>query len=251
MPDLFGRILHRSGIVTYAAGEDSSTRVLPRFEHALHLAGPLRGLAVADVGCWTGDFLHLCQGVGATSLVGFDIGGPWLVDARRRLPNATLVEVADLSELQAANISQVDVVFVLETLEHIPRGREFEAMRALSRILKPGGCLILSTPAAGIAACADPAWVLAGHRHYRARTIRRLAQSGGFESTTFRYSGDLRESLDVALLYLYKHVLRQPYRSPHLLAGAGHRLTMQRRFDSTTIWVRATKQRNPSGFPPP
>jgi SAM-dependent methyltransferase len=177
---------------------------------------------------------------GAASITGFDIVGPWLAEARKTVPTATLVPVAALTELAAIEIPLMDVVFLLETLEHVPRRAEVATLGALTHILKPGGRLILSTPAAGIAALADPAWLLVGHRHYCRRTVEHLAREAGFEALTVCYSGDIWESADVALLYLYKHILRRPYRSPTVLHGAEERVSRHRRLDSNTIWLQAS-----------
>lgn len=239
--ELLKRIIHRSGRVTYAPSPRYARTLLPRFRHALKLAGPLTGLAVADVGCWTGDLLQVCRQAGATALTGVDLNGPWLAEARRRVPSATLVQVAALPELAAVALRPVDVIFCLETLEHLPRGTELASLRTLVQILKPGGRLVLSTPAAGVAAIADPAWLLVGHRHYRSRTAQQLALDAGLEPYAVFFSGDLRESLDIALFYFNKHLLRRPYRSPRILASAGERLRTRRRFDACTVWLCAVR----------
>ena len=237
---LLSRLRHRSGEVTFMS-QPVPGQLPPRFHHALTLAGPIAGLRVADVGCWTGDLLRLCDQAGAASLVGVDLDGPWLPEAQRAVPGAHLVPIKCLADLPLAQIAPVDVVFFLETLEHVQRGSELANLRVLYSLIKPGGQLILSTPAAGISALADPAWLLVGHRHYRSATVTRLLRRAGFETTAICYSGDVAESVDLALFYFFKHVLRRPYRRPQLLSAGGTSLMGRRRLDSGTVWAKAAK----------
>lgn len=240
------RLRHRSGELTFVPqATQPSTRLLPRYRHALAIAGPLGGLRVADVGCFTGELLGLCSRAGAAALVGIDLDGPWLHEARIAAPNAEIIAVTGLQDLPSAHVAPVDVLFLLETLEHLPRGTEHASLRALYTLVKPGGRLVLSTPAAGVAAVLDPAWLLVGHRHYRRATVTNLLRGVDLHPSAVWYSGDLAESADLALFYLYKHVLRRPYRTPRSFASGGERLTSHRRVDSGTIWADARRPPDP------
>lgn len=240
--DLLNRLLRRSGEVTFIAQPTPvSSRLPPRFHHALAVAGALAGRSVVDVGCWTGQLLACCDRAGAASLVGIDLAGPWLDEAKRAVPRADIHGIASLTDRSVANISPGEVVFFLETLEHLPKGSELATLRVLQRLVKPGGQLVLSTPAAGLSAFLDPAWFLVGHRHYRRSTVTRLLRAAGFEPVATWYSGDLAESADLVVFYLYKHVLRRPYETPRLLAGGGLVRTARRRLDSGTTWVDARR----------
>lgn len=240
MREILGRVTRRSGKLVFCEPSDLESGPPPaRFHHALAFAGSLEGRRVLDVGCWTGRLLSLCASAGAAGLAGVDLGGPWLEAAARLVPNAHLVPVPHLSALSAEAVEPADVVFFLETLEHVPRGSEIEALRSIARMVAPGGTLILSTPASGLAALLDPAWVLTGHRHYRRRTLRRLLDAAELRPVDFRYSGDLGESIDVAAFYATKHILKRPYATPRFFRRPDRDPTPRRRLDTTTIWVEA------------
>lgn len=237
---LVRRVLSRRGYLTYSGGVDDEQKVepVPRLGWARELAEPIAGKRIADVGCWTGGLLSLFAGRGAKELVGLDVTGPWLLAAREAVPSAQFLEVADLRNLPSHLSGRFDVVLLLETLEHLPRGSEQEALRSLAALLSPGGVLILSTPAAGIAAPLDPAWFLVGHRHYRRETVTALASSAGLNVVRVRYSGNVWTSLDTVGMYLAKHLFHRPYSTPPFVASREpNGLYDNRRVGSANIWL--------------
>ena len=202
------------------------------------MAQPITGRRVVDVGCWTGGLLKLLAPLEPTELMGVDLAGPWLRDAQSAVPSANFVEVTTLSELPATLNHHFDVAMLLETLEHLPRGSEAAEIASLAAVLVPGGRLIVSTPAAGIAAPLDPAWSLAGHRHYRLTTLRKILSSAGIDIERVHYSGNSWTSLDTFLLYFTKHVLHRAHRTHRFVsAHEPSRLYQRRRPTSTNIWL--------------
>jgi 2-polyprenyl-3-methyl-5-hydroxy-6-metoxy-1,4-benzoquinol methylase len=239
---LIKRVLSRRGNLTFSDAVDRERKVKPppRLTWACELAEPLSGKRVADIGCWTGDLLSLLASRDALELAGIDIAGPWISVAEEALPAARFFEVADLRELPVSLRRHFDVVMLLETLEHLPRASEPAALRSLASILSPEGTLILSTPAAGIAAFLDPAWLLVGHRHYRRDTLQKLLSSAGLEVQRVHYSGNVWTSLDTVALYVAKHLLRRPYSTPSLVAALEpDGLYGTRRIGSANIWIEA------------
>lgn len=212
-PTLVERILTRSGYGTFLDEVDSAQCASPsqRLVWAARLGQPLAGTRIADIGCWTGALLALLVTFDPAELVGIDVLGPWMSVAQRDVPSATFVGVTSLTSLPAALHRHFDVVFFLETLEHLPRSSQLTAVRTLASLLVPGGKLVLSTPAAGISALVDPAWYLVGHRHYRLKTLAELLASAGLEVSQYHYSGNVWTSVDTLLLYWYKQVLHRFY----------------------------------------
>lgn len=207
---LLRRIRDRSGHVKFVTDVDETQDVdLPqRFSWAVGLAISPAGRRVCDVGCWTGGLLGLVAAHDPTELVGVDIPGPWLPVAQRRLPGAKLVPMDSFDHFPGELRGRFDTVFFLETLEHLPRGSETTVLAALAGLLADGGELVLSTPAAGLAALCDPAWLLIGHRHYRQATVVRMLADAGLAVQRVCYQGNTRTSIDASLLYGYNHVLR-------------------------------------------
>lgn len=245
-PSMMKRIGTRSGHLTFSDDADHAPPVNPpqRLAWACELAQPVSGSRIVDIGCWTGGLLALLVPLGPAELVGVDVSGPWLSVARETAPSATFLSVSTLTDLPAALHQHFEVVFFLETLEHLPRRSQLAALRTLASLLAPGGKLVLSTPAAGIAALLDPAWYLVGHRHYRLGRLVDLLTSAGLECAACHYSGNLWTSLDTSLLYVYKHLLRRTYSPlPAIAEWASTGLYTRRRLDSTNVWIEARSSR--------
>lgn len=244
---LFDRMFRRTGKLVYSANQETAgdAGVLHRYRWAREWAAPLAGTRVADVGCWTGGFLgFLLAGEyePKPQLVGIDIAGPWIDEARTRVQSATFETVAALTDLPPG-LGPFDTVFLLETLEHLARGSEIQVLQTLYNLLAPDGQLIVSTPAAGLAAVLDPAWILAGHRHYRVRTLETICSEAGLAVDQLAYSGNTWSSIDVVLLYLWKHLLRLNYRTnAFLLSHSDTGLTPKRSLTSQTIWLRLRRR---------
>lgn len=96
-----------------------------------------------DLGCGDG---RLSAFVEARQLVAADVSGVALTRARRRLPNAMLVELDPDQPLPLSD-SDFDLVLCTETLEHV---RDVQLLLSEARrVLRPGGTLAVTTPAHG------------------------------------------------------------------------------------------------------
>jgi len=238
--DLFKRIRSRSGVLTFSDTVDHGalSEPPPRLMWARDLAQPVAGRRILDVGCWTGGLLRLLVPLEPAELMGIDLAGPWINAAGENVPSARFLEVATLSELPPSLEHHFDVVTLLETLEHLPRGSEAAAISALTALLAPGGRLILSTPAAGISAPLDPAWILTGHRHYSLATLTQIFSSAGLEVQKVHYSGNFWSSLDTFLLYFSKHILHRGYKSSRFISShEPSHVYQKRRPTSANIWL--------------
>jgi len=190
------RILKRSGELVF---DETFAASLPPCEErrigwiAKWLEGGIKGLSVVDIGCWTGGCLVEADRLGARELLGIDLPGPWLEKAQANLPHARLIASPGLAEVPNEMQDRFDLALLLETLEHVPRGSEPAILRNITKLLRPGGTLVLATPAAGLPALSDPAWWLVGHRHYSARKIYDLAGVAGLVVAGSRYSGNTQD----------------------------------------------------------
>jgi SAM-dependent methyltransferase len=87
-----------------------------------------------------------------------------------------------------------------EVLEHLPWGKESQAISEIRRVLGDDGVLILSTPTSqGLWGkfywICDPTFWLIGHRHYNEPKLRQLLHQSGFSIEVLTRRGGTRDLL--------------------------------------------------------
>jgi SAM-dependent methyltransferase len=136
-----------------------------------------------------GDALDLGAGDGRLSaelradrLTVADVSAVALARARRRLPAARVVELSPDAPLPLPDGS-FDLVLSAETIEHVRDVQHF--LSEARRVLRPGGELALTTPAARpLGTLEDP---LSPHLHrFTRRTLARVLDQLGFEVVALR-----------------------------------------------------------------
>lgn len=154
-----------------------------------HLVSFVRGLGhverALDVGCGDG---RLTAELDAAQLTAADVSAVALERARGRLPEAALVELDPDAPFPLAD-SAFDLVLCAETVEHVRDVQLF--LSEIRRVLRPGGELALTTPAAPpLGRPEDP---LSPHlRRFTRRSLRRVLGELGFEVRSLeRRSGTL------------------------------------------------------------
>jgi len=154
-----------------------------------HLTEFVHGLGrverALDVGCGDG---RLTAELDAAELTAADVSAVALERARARLPGAAFVEL-DPDAPFPLDDSAFDLVLCAETIEHVRDVQLF--LSEIRRVLRPGGELALTTPAAPpLAPPEDP---LSPHlRRFTRRSLRRVLSELGFEVRSLeRRSGTL------------------------------------------------------------
>src|SRR3954468_22375952 len=124
---------------------------------------------------------RVATGIKASKLVGADVSQVALDRARTRLPDAELVLVEPDAPLPFAD-NEFDQVTCIETLEHV---RDVQlALSEIRRVLRPGGRLALTTPAAArwrvlVLGLEHP---FSPHlRSFTRRSLRTVLESMGFQ----------------------------------------------------------------------
>jgi len=102
-------------------------------------------LRILDAGCGDARFLKELQECGNYELHGSDYSEQAVAFARL-LINGVRFSTNDLTKRTEYPDNHFDVIFLIETLEHIIPEEIPNLMRELRRILKPGGELIITVP---------------------------------------------------------------------------------------------------------
>jgi len=163
---------------------------------------------VLDLGCGEGHFAAQLARAGAVA-VGADVSREALRRARARHPELDLQVIPLCGPWPLAD-ARFDLVWAGETIEHVVDTAAW--LSEVRRVLRPGGSLLLSTPAHGRVAMLalalsprrfaehfDPR---ADHlRFYSARTLRRLLEDFGFEHIDVRGAAGVPGARSLLLAY--------------------------------------------------
>src|SRR2546429_2823255 len=127
-------------------GTENPNRIkLEQWHHdALKLAPKVFNRQILEVGCGAGDFaISLAQLGACVKAVDFSFTAISLARKKlRQCPRNVDFKVADAENLPFAS-DIFDVVFSCECLEHVPN--PCAALKEMSRVLKPGSHLVLTT----------------------------------------------------------------------------------------------------------
>lgn len=103
-----------------------------------------------------------------------------------------------------------DTVVSWEVLEHIPVGTEHEMFSEVNRVLRPGGSFYFSTPNASFFSnLLDPAWLIAGHRHYSASRLTAYVDKAGLTVENVEILGSWWSIFSVVNMYVAKWLFRR------------------------------------------
>lgn len=150
---------HATGAVVYALAVQDPRTAYDRW-HSAHRtgAGPwyrlvaaclhgshlLAGARVLEIGCGSGDFAAWMAENGAHEVIGRDFSSVPIIEASERFERDNLTfSLGDVENLDDRAAS-FDLVVSCETIEHVPSPPK--AMSELSRVLRSGGVLLLTTP---------------------------------------------------------------------------------------------------------
>jgi 2-polyprenyl-3-methyl-5-hydroxy-6-metoxy-1,4-benzoquinol methylase len=121
-----------------------------RNEYVARSIGPRPGRRVLDVGCDWG-YACMCLARAGVEAWGVDIDQA-SIDFGLRLAEANSIRIrlghANARSLPFAD-SFFDAIISIETIEHVPSEDRSLVFREMSRVLKPGGLIALSTPNPG------------------------------------------------------------------------------------------------------
>lgn len=195
---------------------------------------------VLDCGCGYGFTLRVLGALTEAKLIGLDLGADRIQQTREALGERVELVQGSALELPFADNS-IDKAVSSEVLEHLPDDRA--AVAELFRVLKPGGSLVITVPAATYPLGWDPVnWALErgtgrhiggermfsgiwyGHlRLYERDGLRALLAEAGFEVETTRGLTHYVPPFTHLVMYGMLKPLLMSGKLPRALAGAGDR----------------------------
>jgi SAM-dependent methyltransferase len=179
---------------------------------------------VLDLGCAFGFGTRML--LPKYSAFGHDLNAAYIDRARKSLPKATFT--SGTAESIPYPDGFFDGVLLLDVLEHVRD--EKAVLQEIHRILRPGGCLVVSVPNDGLLAgwdslnvyrqmfgggrpapTDDPSWTISPqHRHYSLERLEALVEDG-FQMRTVQYTGlGLAEPINLLLLLAFRALLPLP-----------------------------------------
>lgn len=166
----------------------------------------IKGKKVLDIGSWTGPFEVLIYDV-AKEITAVDIEERALKVLQKNLPR--VVTVKALSHKLPFGDGAFDTTCFFDVIEHIPQGYELATLLEINRVLKKGGYLFIATVNKNFwADLLDPAYWLAGHRHYSKEQLSLMLNDSGFKVENIKITGSLFTSFYAISFYFFKHILR-------------------------------------------
>jgi len=158
-----------------------------------------------DVGCWTGQYISLAQGM--AFCVGVDIEEKAISFAKKINPQAEF-RIGSALELPFENDS-FEVVTLWDVIEHLPKGTEPKVLSEIGRVLKKSGLLFISVPYTHIVAIMlDPAFFIEKHRHYSLNQLQRLLENADFKIENSSLNGGMYFIAYYWVQMFFKHVLK-------------------------------------------
>lgn len=142
--------------------------------------------SIMDVGCGTGLLVNALQCAGYRSVRGVDISPQQIFEAQRRKLPCEVVSQSYVQDLALTAPGSLDVIFLMDVLEHLEVGEQVDFLRATRQLLKPGGCLVASVPNANSSFAMRWRYTDWTHRaSFTEDSLEFVLRNAGYTSLTF------------------------------------------------------------------
>ncbi|MFA5993694.1 MAG: class I SAM-dependent methyltransferase [Parcubacteria group bacterium] len=165
---------------------------------------------ILDIGCGYGwceiNFLNR----GAKEITGMDISENDLETIRKNVKSEKANFVVSGATDLPFKDEYFNTVVSWDVIEHIPKGTEYKMFSDVCRVLKSGGYFYLSTPYTSFFSnIMDPAWWIAGHRHYSEKELTSYAKNNKFEVISVETRGNWWVLFSILNMYIAKWIFRR------------------------------------------
>ena len=174
----------------------------------------LEGKKILEVGCGTGNLLHLLS-TNDFELSGTDYSNDYLIKARKKNPDIAFFQ-GDLTDIKSWEIyrNSYDSIICSEVLEHIKD--DLTALRIILSLLKPNGVLIITVPALNSLYSKFDKNV--GHyRRYSMKSVCNIVNQAGFVIEKTRYWNFLGM---FGWLFLFRLLKQDIKKTSHQILGS-------------------------------
>lgn len=166
---------------------------------------------VLDVGCWTGELYNHIKYLDLNmEYVGLDVSKDAIEFAKKMAPKARFY-VKDMVEFSYEHQEEFDITFFLAVIEHLTKGSEGEFLKAIARVMKKGGHMIMLAPHYSLLAFLDAGWYF-GHRRYRIHKLKSYCIEANLEIKNIWGIGGILASLNELKESFDKIILDRPKR---------------------------------------
>jgi SAM-dependent methyltransferase len=195
--------------------EDIESRFTARHKACIEFSSEVKNRLVLDVGCGIGWYEQFMVEK-SNFIVGMDLDRNALCKAKKYVSADKCAFVNASANALPFKSDSFDVASLFDVLEHLPVGSEFVFFSEVNRVLEANSLLIVSVPNnSSVSKFLDPAYFLAGHRHYAVDELRELMEKAGFNIYKVESGGGIAEALSLVLLYFFKHLfyMEVPFKS--------------------------------------
>lgn len=143
-----------------------------------------KDLSIVDLGCGHGDFVYHLTEMGFENVKGVDISKEQ-IDLAKKLGVNKVVNKSISNFLKEKEDESIDVVLLIDVLEHLNRQELFEVMDSVFRTMASGGCCLVHVPnALGLFGERVRYGDLTHERAFTPNSIRQLFHTVGLSDVT-------------------------------------------------------------------
>lgn len=170
-----------------------------------------RGVRIVDLGCGHGTYIHFLKQKGYHNLIGIDASAEQ-VELAHRL-NMPEVQCGDIKDFLEHDSQSVDVVLLMDILEHLPLEAILGLLDSVYLKLRKGGKLIIHVPnAEGLFGMRMRYGDLTHEQAFTPTSMRQLLKTIGFSTVLYSEDKPIVHGMKSLVRRLVWDVLTVPHR---------------------------------------